>query len=575
VKTIHLADGLDLPAAQAAAQRYSFFGKPGSGKSNALGVLIEGLLDAGEQVIIFDPASIHWSYRVGRDGKKPAHNIAVIGGEHGDMPLVPSSGGLLADALAASSTSAVIDSSDLTLGDQRRLVTDFFERFFQAKKRHRTPVLVVLEEAHEYIPQNVQPGEARMFGAIQRAAKIGRNYGIGLATVDHRPQEVNKSIVNLSEFMANFQLVGAHERKAVKEWITNNDPERAGLENELPTLPRGTAQVYSPTWLKVYGKFAFPLKQTFDAGKTPERGAAQVKLKPIDIAGLRTSMETVEKEAEANNPKVLQKRIVELEKQLAAKPTAATKTVEVIKEVHVIPPKLKADLKAVRASLIKITHNLEQTMTVIHESAAKLEKIDGGSFGGEYLETRPHPAQVSPQKRFVAPVRRPESTDGVKLKYGCIKMINAIATSKTGTRTASQIATLTGIKVTGSTFANYKSSLVTGGYVEILGNEWVLTTAGDRLKNTEHVPETNEDLLTYWRPKLKAGAHKLLHYIVQEVGAGKTIEKEEWASAVSKHDGEPLNPDGSTLANYISLLVTNGLVVKTGRGEFTPGDVFT
>lgn len=571
MKTIHLADGLKLPAAQAAAQRYSLFGKPESGKSNALGVLIEGLLTAGEQVIIFDPASIHWSYRVGRDGKTPAYSIAVIGGEHGDMPLVPSSGGLLADSLAASSTSAVIDSSDLTLGDQRRLVTDFFERFFQAKKRHRTPVLVVLEEAHEYIPQNVQPGEARMFGAIQRAAKIGRNFGIGLATVDHRPQEVSKAIVNLSEFVAFFQLIGAHERKAVKEWITNNDPERAGLENELPTLPRGTAQVYSPTWLKVYGKFAFPLKQTFDAGKTPERGAALVKLKPIDIAGLRTSMAAVEKEAEASNPKVLQKRIAELEKQLAAKPVAAVKTIEVIKEVHVIPPKLKEDLKAVRKSLVQVTHSLESAMGAIHESAAKLEKVDSGNFSGEYLATRPRPETRSP------PARNPEKlTDsGDRPSAGAIRMINAIASSATGTRTAQQIATLTGIKVTGTTFSTYKSQLRRGGYIEINGPDWSLTPAGDALATANEVPEDNESLLDFWQPKLPHGAYRLLEHIVRKIGAGKSVERERWGSAILKSDGEPINPDGTTLSTYISRLVTNGLVKKTGRGEFTPGDVFT
>src|SRR5574342_170196 len=98
MKTITLCKGLDLPADQAATERYAFVGRPGSGKSNAAAVLIEALLGQGEQVIIMDPASIWWSLRLRADGKTPAFRIAVMGGEHGDVALTAGSGALVAEA---------------------------------------------------------------------------------------------------------------------------------------------------------------------------------------------------------------------------------------------------------------------------------------------------------------------------------------------------------------------------------------------------------------------------------------------------------------------------------------------
>jgi hypothetical protein len=70
----------------------------------------------------------------------------VFGAEHGDLPLVASSGALVADLVVDEEISAVVDVSDFELPEMKRFVAAFAERFFQRKKRSRGPVNLFLEE---------------------------------------------------------------------------------------------------------------------------------------------------------------------------------------------------------------------------------------------------------------------------------------------------------------------------------------------------------------------------------------------------------------------------------------------
>ena len=63
-------------------------------------------------------------------------------------------------------------------------------------ERKRTPLLLVCEEAHRYVPNK---GEAQYEAAqesIKRIAKEGRKYGIGLMLVSQRPSEVEATVLS-------------------------------------------------------------------------------------------------------------------------------------------------------------------------------------------------------------------------------------------------------------------------------------------------------------------------------------------------------------------------------------------
>jgi hypothetical protein len=73
-------------------------------------------------------------------------------------------------------------------------------------------------------------------------------------------------VLNLAELLLAFQTNGVAERKSVAEWVQEKGAEGRGeVAGELPSLPRGTALVWSPSTFKIYGRFALDRKKTYDA----------------------------------------------------------------------------------------------------------------------------------------------------------------------------------------------------------------------------------------------------------------------------------------------------------------------
>ena len=67
---VRLAPGRDLPL-DAVTQTFGVIGRKGSGKTYTAGVLAEGLLGAGAQVVVLDPVGNWWALRLAADGRSP------------------------------------------------------------------------------------------------------------------------------------------------------------------------------------------------------------------------------------------------------------------------------------------------------------------------------------------------------------------------------------------------------------------------------------------------------------------------------------------------------------------------
>ena len=94
----HLGPGVDLPA-NAATSTFAFLGTRGSGKTFLAGVLAEEFLGAGVQVVIVDLVGTWYALRLDKTGKKRGIDIPVFGGIHGDVPLEPIAGELVAQLI--------------------------------------------------------------------------------------------------------------------------------------------------------------------------------------------------------------------------------------------------------------------------------------------------------------------------------------------------------------------------------------------------------------------------------------------------------------------------------------------
>lgn len=93
---IWLAHSLDLPL-EAVTQTFALLGVRGSGKTHAAVVLVEQIVRAGQRVAVLDPLGVWWGLRAGADGGSAGLPVVIAGGDHGDVPLEPASGGVMAD----------------------------------------------------------------------------------------------------------------------------------------------------------------------------------------------------------------------------------------------------------------------------------------------------------------------------------------------------------------------------------------------------------------------------------------------------------------------------------------------
>ena len=57
------------------------------------------------------------------------------------------------------------------------------------------PILLMCEEAHAYIPRETVSQFAGARKSMERIAKEGRKYGVGLCVVSQRPHEVSETVL--------------------------------------------------------------------------------------------------------------------------------------------------------------------------------------------------------------------------------------------------------------------------------------------------------------------------------------------------------------------------------------------
>ena len=308
----------------AVTEKLAFLGRTGAGKTYAAGKVAEEMLAAKAQVVILDPVGNWYGLRLAKDGVSPGISIPVFGGLHGDVPLEPTAGALLADLIVDRGISVIMDVSQFEHDtDKSRFAAAWSNRFFFRKKAEPSAVHVILEEAQEFIPEKQQRGEELMLHAFHRMWKLGRNFGIGGSLISQRPQEVSKKALNLSECVFAFQLTGPHERDAIEKWTAEKGVDE-DINAILPKLPKGTARVWSPSWLQIAENIAIGEKETFNASATPEVGRAAIarELAPVDLEQIRKAMAATIERAKADDPRELRNEIANLRKQLKATPVA-------------------------------------------------------------------------------------------------------------------------------------------------------------------------------------------------------------------------------------------------------------
>lgn len=538
-----------------------------AGKSNAAVVMAEQMHKHGLHWIAIDPKGDWYGIRSSRDGKSAGLPIVIFGGRHGDVPLEPTSGQMIADLIVDRRVSCVLDVSGFESEAAKiRFLLAFGDRLFRRKDRQQEPTHVFFEEVDDYCPQKPFHEQARLVHVMARILKQGGSRGLGGTIISQRSAVVNKDLLTQVQTLFALRTTSPQDRKAIQAWVSMFGENEKVIES-LPKLADGEAWVWSPNWLKVTRQFRFNRRSTYDSGSTPKVGGSKqsiATLADIDIAAIRVQMaETIER-AKAEDPRELRRQIVELKKKLAVqRPVERCDHEPLIRQLTAENAEAAKNIQRLLSQIGKAVSILgADGVTIRMEKEIKAQPILMQESRADFntrSSARPFRDEIGKAvaipKRHIHP-----STTTVNLPPGERAVLtSAIQHSGVDRK---NLSVLTGYKRSSRDAYIYR--LQEKGLIQVQGSTIVPTEAGVAALGGDAEPlPIGEDLIRYWMERLPEGEKKSLSVLIE--AGGRDIAR-------TKIDDETGYRRSSRDA-YLSRLKARGLVEFVGAGMVRASDL--
>jgi len=511
-RPILLGPGLPLDLERLLQTRLLVQANSGAGKSWALRRLLEQTHGKVQQIVI-DPEGEFASLREKFDYVLAARQ----GGETLADPRVAK---LLAERLLELGVSAIIDIYELKPHERVRFVRLFLDALVEAPKTLWHPVLVLLDEAHVYAPEQ---GNAESADAVKSLATRGRKRGFCLVAATQRLSKLHKDVAA----ECNNKLIGRSSldvdmKRAADELGFTTKEQRAQLRD----LDAGEFFAFGPALVRTVQRVTIGSVETTHP-KAGSKLAAVVPPPTDKVRALLPKLSDLPAEAEAREKTVadFRKEIANLKRELTEAKKAQPKTEVERVEVPVLT---NAEISRLEKLTDKVAHSFGEIMIVAQSIDEKLRV---------FRHPTPHAIERSPNPRTLVPnTNRPpvhkveprEPSEGRRaLPLAERKIVAALA--QYDTRSKKQIALLTGYAINGGGFNNAIGSLRSSGLVA--GGKMDLHLTPDGRAYADDVPPLpiGRELVNHWLQQLGKCERAVLEYLVSHYP--ETVTKENLATA--------------------------------------------
>jgi hypothetical protein len=576
---LKIAKNLSLPGDTITSTMIVYGGK-GMGKTNLLSVLCEEMAKKRFKFSVLDPMGVCWGLQHGADKSGKGIDVLILGGIHGDIPIEPTAGAVVADLVVDETVSTVVDISRhangkmWSRGERIRFVADYCTRLYERQGENRIPLLQLIDEAARFVPQHIPHGAvdiARCTGAIEQLGEEGRNIGVGLCLFAQRSARLNKSVAELADCMFSFRTVGPNSIKAILEWLGEHvDKSRwKDLLSKIRALPIGQALVVSPGWLQYEGIVQVRPRETFDSSATPKPGKplrAPGKATKPDLKKYREKMKATIEKAQAEDPRVLKAKIAELQKMINAQPgkviagPVEVKTIEVpvlkdaqVKQLTKAAEKVQKMLdRWVVVSETTSQHIAKELGTIAHElftvARAKGQPVSGT------IVSRPIPSPPITGKTFKTAAQGTPGANGDLSAYA-LGLIQTMARRHPMKVTRGQLAVLAGRSLRSSAYAGAFAKILRAGMIVQDRQDrelFSLTESGMEIGGgVDLAPQSPQEKQETWRRALPHYERALFEVLLAFYPAGLT--REELAQRAGK------SITSSMFAGAVSSLRKNGI----------------
>ncbi len=113
----------------------------------------------------------------------------------------------------------VIDLSDLIDLKKKQVIVSYFAQriFFERRNKKIPPFLLVLEEAHQFVPEHVAAETAISRSIIRTIAREGRKFGASLCLVSQRPVQLDTTALSQCNTHIILRITNPYDLKHISE----------------------------------------------------------------------------------------------------------------------------------------------------------------------------------------------------------------------------------------------------------------------------------------------------------------------------------------------------------------------
>ena len=154
-----------------------------------------------------------------------------------DMGVFSAKGNAI-DQLIENGKTTIINLKGVSPDIQQMIVKRLANVAFEMRKRNAIPpLMMIVEEAHNYCPQGVAVLSSKPLATI---ASEGRKFGLGLMVISQRPAKIDKNVLSQCGTQIILKVTNPNDVKAIAqsiEGLTN------GMTDDIQTMPIGMAMV--------------------------------------------------------------------------------------------------------------------------------------------------------------------------------------------------------------------------------------------------------------------------------------------------------------------------------------------
>lgn len=544
----------------------------GGGKSYTLRRLIEQCAGKVQQIVI----DVEGEFPSLREKFDFLHV-----GKGGDINTDVRSAALLAERLLELNASAVIDLYELQHYNRIQYVKLFLDAMVNSRKELWHPCIVYIDEAHIFAPEK---GESAALQAVIDIVTRGRKRSFCTVLATQRLSKLHKdTAAELKNVLIGGTTIDIDLKRA------NDSLGFASKEKmfELRGLDPGEFFAFGPAISKEVVRVKIGDVQTTHPDATVKQKTGPITAAPEKIQKMLEQLKDLPKEAEEKQRSIdsLKKEIIDLKRQLSAKPKAEITQPDIEGIKNQIRKEYEQRLSKLQTEIAKCELENKARMTTIIEQATKNQqwkfplltsiltepvKLSKPSQNITQNITKDIPASYAEsmyrddQKLKNQSNVIPSGTEG---KIGiCERLIvGYLASNNTRDWSKEQISIMIGYSSTSSSFNNSLSKLNTLGLIKRKDGRLSL---GDT-PLPSGINMEMEFSIDNIRRRLGRCENEIFKVLIEN--KDRELSKEEIAEESLRPNGSSYSPGSSSFLNSLSKLSTLGILERR-NGKITLSD---